>query len=121
MKQVVRWSNGSIVMREGYVADDIVAQHIERIVRASRPEENEGFWTLFGRLCSQTESSEGLSWAPEQVCNMAAVDVRKAYEAFLKLPRPIWDKWVEALTAVEDIKDIVIGPAPLPENADPKA
>lgn len=121
MKQVVRWSNGSILMREGLVEDEIAAQRIERVVREARADEKEGFWALYGRLCSQTESSTGLNWKPELVRGMSEGDIRAGYELFLKTPRTIWERWVEALTAVEDIKDIVIGPAPLPENADPKA
>lgn len=123
MKQVVRWSNGTskgrIVVHPALVEDDITAQRIERVIKASRAEEKEGFWTLFGRLCSQTESSEGLTWQPEQVRGLDEPGMVAAYDAFLKLPRPIWDRWVDALSAVEDIKDVTLGPAPLGEGADP--
>jgi hypothetical protein len=121
MKQVVRWSSGSIVVREGLVEDEIVAQKIERVVKESRAEEKEGFWALFGRLCSQCESSEGLTWKPEQVRGMKEADIRMAYDAFLTMPRPIWEKWTESLSVVEEIKDIVLGPVPLPGDADPNA
>lgn len=121
MKQAVRWSNGRVVVREALVEDELAAQVIERIVREAHPDEPAGFWLQFGRLCVQTEESEGLTWKPETMRRASAKDVQAAYEAFLKLPKRIWDKWVEALTDTDEIKDIETGPYPLPESADPKA
>lgn len=121
MKQTVRWSNGYVVVREALVEDELAAQVIERIVREAHPDEAAGFWIQFGRLCAQTEASEGLDWHPEQVRHQDAKAVRAAYQAFLKLPKPIWDKWIEAAVATDDIKDLTLGPNPLPESANPKA
>jgi hypothetical protein len=120
MKQVVRWSNGRVVVREALVEDELAAQVIERLVRDAHPDEPAGFWLQFGRLCAQTEASEGLDWKPETVRQGNAKEVQAAYAAFLKLPKAIWDKWVEAVTNTDDVKDITTGPYPLPESADPK-
>lgn len=121
MKQAVRWSSGAIIVRSALVEDELAAQLIERAVRDAHPNEQSGFWLQFGRMCAQTESSEGLDWKPENVRAMPANEVRAAYEKFLKMPRALWDRWIEALSNTEEIKDIVIGPYPLPEYTDPNS
>jgi hypothetical protein len=123
MRQIVKWHGGQIVVRPGTVADDIAARYIAEQVLSTYPRDDNTQVRVmqFGQLCSQTESSEGLDWKPEQVRNLDAAGMRTAYEAFTGLPKTIYGRWFEAYALVDAEMDVDLGPLPLPESAEKKA
>lgn len=123
MQQIVKWRGGQIVVRPGTVADDIMARTIaERVLSTFRSDDTTQVRVIqFGQLCSQTESSEGLTWEPAQVRNLDAAATRAAYDAFTGLPKTIYNKWFEAYALVDAEMDVELGPLPLSDNAEKKA
>lgn len=121
MKQIVKWADGQIVVRSGLVEDEIIADRIERqtaLMYAATPDVR-GHWNQFGKLCSQTESSAGLTFHPEQVRNLDPQSQRIAYEEFVKIPKAVRNQWQAAIALVDDVKDVVL--SPYFEGTDPKA
>lgn len=119
--QTVRWKTGHITVRPGTVQDALQAEVISLQLRNSFSEGEYGYWQPFGELCSQTVESDGLPFKPEKVRDGTAADQRAAYLEFLKLPNALKKKWQLAIAAAEEPIDIVLGPTPLAQDADPKA
>jgi hypothetical protein len=108
-------------VRPGTVEDELTVGIIIDRVTSAYPADKVGLWLTFAELCSQTEASSGLPFQPERVRDMDAAAQKEAYEAFLKIPKAIKNRWLEALRAADAVVDVVVGPEPLPANADPKA
>lgn len=122
MKQSVKWQGGQLVVRPGTVADDIAARYIAEQVLSTYPKDDTTpvRCIQFGQLCSQTESSEGLDWKPEQVRHLDATGMRLCYDAFTQLPRAVYTRWFEAYALVDAEMDVDLGPLPLPEGTEKK-
>jgi hypothetical protein len=121
MNQIVRWSAGRIEVRPGTGEDELAEDAILRTLVGQYPTDARGFWESFARLCVHTEASEGLTFQPERVRALPDGEVKSAYEAFLKVPSTIRRKWDSAIDLANAAVDVVVGPWPLPEDADPKA
>lgn len=122
MKQSVKWQGGQIIVRPGTVADDIAARYIaDQLISTYAKDDATQIRPIgFGQLCSQTESSEGLDWKPEQVRHLDAAGIRLCYDAFTHLPRAIYTRWCDAFALVDAEMDVDLGPLPLPEETPKK-
>ena len=119
--QTVRWSAGYIKVRPGTVQDELTSDRILTSVTAAYPSDALGLWRTFADLCAQTVTSDGLGFKPENVVALAPVQQKEAYEAFLKLPKALKRRWLEALAAADGVQDIAVGPEPLAADADPNS
>ena len=115
--QVVKWPDGQIIVRPGLVEDEIASSAIARDVASTFQVGTQGFFNVFGYLCSQTISSEGLPFAAEAVRDMHLADKRNAYNAFMKLPKALRQTWNEACETADKVSDYALGPVPLSGDA----
>lgn len=109
MKKRVTWEGGYIIVRSGSVADELNAQIITAdLMNAVADPAAKGFWQHFGELCSQTEASENLPFKPENVRAMTLLDKQRAYDAYLRTPKAVRQKWTQALNAVNNTAGVSI-------------
>ncbi len=121
MLKVKYGPNIEIVVRRATVRSDLNRQRIVRRLLEGVPDNEHGEWALFAGLCSATQRSKGLSFDPVALVNADKDTLDAAYNCFMDMDKALKDRWFEAMQQADAPIDDVIGPEPLPENADPNA
>jgi hypothetical protein len=114
-----KYGKSEVMVRRATVRDDLHAQIIEGRLKERVALGVWGHWSLFAELCSQTVSAKGLPFDPTTLLEAENGALDAAYNQFLDLDKALKELWQKACNQANAPTEEVLGPIPLPENADP--
>lgn len=117
----LRFKYGSVevVVRRATVRDDLHAQIVYAKLTQAEPVGAWGDWKVFSELCSQVVSAKGLAFDPTTLHEAENGTLDAAYTAYLDLDKALKELWQKTVETANAPVDEVLGPIPLPNNADP--
>jgi len=101
-----------VVDTDPTLGDDLLVATIAKRLATTFPEDEVGWFEVFGRMVATTKSGENLPFDPAQV-KQDASDInilRSAYLALLNMPRHAAVEWLEALGKAQEAYDAAFAP-----------
>lgn len=121
MQQRVIYGDITIVVTRATGRTDLKASVINRKAAQDAQQGTWGVWQPFADACAHVAQAEGLPFDPTALMDAEPDVVRAAYEAYLDLDKGLLDLWKAAIKIVDAPIDRIVGPEPLPRDADPNS